>query len=1242
MRSGFALSEFSRGLAAIVAVLLLSTAATHADNYDAWSHWMDIYLNTSATGADVADTLTDFPVLIRLDGQTFPFDEAHGEGADIRFANDSGDHLAYQIEDWDSAAGDALVWVEVDTVRGNDSTRIVMYWGNGNAADSSNGAAVFDTANAFEGVWHLDTSLEGATVNANNGTNYGTVDTTGHIGRGRYFDGADDHINCGNHASLGITGELTVSAWIRPANGEHAGWMRVVSKKTTWDNTYGYDLDARPDNEYVTLVASGSTISRAELSGDAIDANWHHIAVTVDGTDSRVYFDGQDLTTDSTISALQSSSQDLELGMIAGASYDYFYGIMDEVRVESRERTAGWLALSFENQKSSQTLVEFGDQQEKIGVTRTWDGGGSDSNWITAANWSDDSVPGVADTALFDGTSDKDCRLDASDSITSIQFTSGYNGTFDILSSTLTVSGDADFSSGGQFTGGYGTIRLTQAEDTLELDPPADDTLPAISKTGEALLRLTNDSLVCRSFSMSAGRIDFNGKNVRTLGDISITNGDSTTIIGLGGRSLTAGDDVLLQGQQGNPLDLHPGSAWYVSAGSSHGDLRAEFAVLGNSDASNGSEGKAVWTVDSSGNTNWVIYSRDDYAEWTYSKTLTLNTTSSGADVAGTVTDFPVLLRLNRANFNFDHAASDGSDIRFSKTDSSYLPYHIEQWDTTQDRADVWVLVDSVYGNDSTSVLMFWGKSDAPVVFDGAAVFDSAKGFLGAWHLGDSGTSSRVDITGNGYDGRPANYDGDETVPGVIVTCDSLEFMEHDTLGDVDIGAHSTVSAWVKLDSAKDWGRIITKEWSPDGAPYKTWGLTVDNSTPSKIEAQVTINSTKYGVVSDSAIAKGEWAYVAQTHDSSTLRVYVNGVLCGSVAASGTVDQNDYPAYLSWNENYSQQQFIGSIDEARVAWKTRSGDWLKLDYENQKPNQSLVEIPAYTENYAQWPASKRIYFNTSPTGADIDSAVENFRYLVRLSDANFNFYMASSDGADVRFSDPDGSHLHYEIDHWDPQANSAAIWVVVPRIDANTTTDYITMHYGRIGASDRQMPDSVWDSTYASVWHFGEAPVGDSTHILADASTDSNHATPQASMTAADRWEGVIGEAVDLDGDNDYLYTRRAYTNPDPFTVSAWIKTTTKSGGKIVGFEDEQTGAGNYNDRHFWMSDDGKLHYGVWSGAVYSLSSTAAYNDGEWHYLVGTLSGDGLRMYIDGVLIATDASVTSAHDFTGYWRMGTG
>lgn len=64
-------------------------------------------------------------------------------------------------------------------------------------------------------------------------------------------------------------------------------------------------------------------------------------------------------------------------------------------------------------------------------ATRTWDGGGADTNWSTAGNWSSDTLPVAGDTVLFDGTGKKDATVNGSFSGTvgDLQITSSYTGT---------------------------------------------------------------------------------------------------------------------------------------------------------------------------------------------------------------------------------------------------------------------------------------------------------------------------------------------------------------------------------------------------------------------------------------------------------------------------------------------------------------------------------------------------------------------------------------------------------------------------------------------------------------------------------------------------------------------------------------------------------------------------------------------------------------------------------------------
>ena len=116
--------------------------------------------------------------------------------------------------------------------------------------------------------------------------------------------------------------------------------------------------------------------------------------------------------------------------------------------------------------------------------------------------------------------------------------------------------------------------------------------------------------------------------------------------------------------------------------------------------------------------------------------------------------------------------------------------------------------------------------------------------------------------------------------------------------------------------------------------------------------------------------------------------------------------------------------------------------------------------------------------------------------------------------------------------------------------------------------------------------------------------------------------------------------TGTGISGPSAFSVETWFKTTTNSGGKIVGFGCNATGNSGCYDRHIYMSDDGTLRFGIYDGGTRTISSGPGFNDGQWHHAVGTMGSGGQQFFVDGKLIGTDPNGTSAQVYNGYWRVG--
>ncbi len=138
---------------------------------------------------------------------------------------------------------------------------------------------------------------------------------------------------------------------------------------------------------------------------------------------------------------------------------------------------------------------------------------------------------------------------------------------------------------------------------------------------------------------------------------------------------------------------------------------------------------------------------------------------------------------------------------------------------------------------------------------------------------------------------------------------------------------------------------------------------------------------------------------------------------------------------------------------------------------------------------------------------------------------------------------------------------------------------------------------------------------------------------PGALVNDADRAIALNGTAS--------LYSEFRQAAPTTFSIEAWFKTSTTTGGKIVGFGNEQTTLSTQYDRHIIMLNSGQLEFGVFPGRVEAVISPGRYNNNQWHYVVATLSSTGMRLYVDRVLVASGrVNSAQAYPFGGYWRVG--
>ena len=112
-----------------VLVLVLLSAMPASAQYAGWQHSGTLTILTTPDGANLpaGAAVEGFPLLVRLHKDWFDFKQAKPDGADVRFSDGAGKALAFQIEQWDAARGEASVWVRVPRIEGNARQTIRMH-----------------------------------------------------------------------------------------------------------------------------------------------------------------------------------------------------------------------------------------------------------------------------------------------------------------------------------------------------------------------------------------------------------------------------------------------------------------------------------------------------------------------------------------------------------------------------------------------------------------------------------------------------------------------------------------------------------------------------------------------------------------------------------------------------------------------------------------------------------------------------------------------------------------------------------------------------------------------------------------------------------------------------------------------------------------------------------------------------------------------------------------------------------
>jgi hypothetical protein len=203
----------------------------------------------------------------------------------------------------------------------------------------------------------------------------------------------------------------------------------------------------------------------------------------------------------------------------------------------------------------------------------------------------------------------------------------------------------------------------------------------------------------------------------------------------------------------------------------------------------------------------------------------------------------------------------------------------------------------------------------------------------GEWKFDENTGTTVKDTSSNGYNGtlNGSTSTVDRWTVGKINAGGNFNFANTDyvaTTLTTDPAAF-TVSAWAKIDASDvNYNTIFSKFLS---VPYRGFFLR-RNTNATDIQSCVFNSGTSYCLASP--IDFGKWIYWTVRYDGSTLYLYKNGILTGSVA--GTLQGSGSPFLIGANYT-GQENWNGKIDQVTFYSYARTPAQIAYDYNRGKP-----------------------------------------------------------------------------------------------------------------------------------------------------------------------------------------------------------------------------------------------------------------------------------------------------------------
>lgn len=408
-----------------------------------------------------------------------------------------------------------------------------------------------------------------------------------------------------------------------------------------------------------------------------------------------------------------------------------------------------------------------------------------------------------------------------------------------------------------------------------------------------------------------------------------------------------------------------------------------------------------------------------------------------------------------------------------------------------------------------------------------------------------------------------------------------------------------TMEAWVKTSSTAYQHVLERGDWWQAQMSYD---LVVSEG---KVRMDIMQSTGSYvSVTGNTTMSSGVWHHIAGVYDGSQMRVYLDGVLDGSAAATMTPGNNATGLRIGKSSFlYYPNYFNGRIDEVRVsnAALYNANFIPSVHLTATSSTKGLWKFDGQTTNDASSSAAHGVLQGSATYSTDVPTGT-NSAPSVSITDPlnNTNFAAGANVVIDASASDSDG-----------------------------TVTQVEFFQGSTLLGSDSTAP-------YTFVWT--SVPAG-SYAISARATDDLGATTTSTPITITLNQAGGYRSVV-FNGTSSYVDVpyNAGLNITGALTLEAWVKTTSTAYQHVI-------------ERGDWWQDkmsydltiaEGKVRLDIMqsNGSYATVIGTTAMSLNAWHHIAGVYDGSQMRVYLDGVLNGTAAATVTPGSNTTGLRIG--